>query len=369
MWMKILLVASRHWDHLINKQDSAPFVPGQAEYFYWKALRDLGHEVNVTLFTQSTPLTKWSQRADRLSHFMRFPWRRVRNVLNDRDIYQRNQRIIESFYEYTPNVVLVSGGMGLVLPETIREIRKRESSKIVLLYADSPVVWATNQEKRATPYYDLVVTNDFYHTFQWKELGAKNVCALPLSGFDPEFHRPISLSAEESPRYQSEICFVGRLTPLSIYGERVEMLEAVADLNLSIWTEDRKFLESRPALRNKFRGIAFGDEMVKVIGAAKISLNSVGCSMQRGGNMRTFEVAGIGTFQLIDRYDPAWFEEGEEIVSFSDNVDLRKKLVYYLEHDQERRRIAKAGRKRALAQHTYKHRMQTLIDLVTSLPA
>lgn len=146
------------------------------------------------------------------------------------------------------------------------------------------------------------------------------------------------------------------------------MLEAIADLNLSIWTEDRRFLESRPTLRDKFRGVAFGEEMVKVISAAKVSLNSVGYFMPRGGNMRTFEIAGIGTFQLIDRYDPAWFQEGEEIVSFQDHQDLRAKLTYYLQHAEERQKIAQAGRKRALECHTYKNRMKALIDLVQSLP-
>ena len=36
-------------------------------------------------------------------------------------------------------------------------------------------------------------------------------------------------------------------------------------------------------------------------------------------------------------------------------------LKYYLAHPQERGRIAAAARKRVLAEHTYAHRLQTII--------
>ena len=37
-----------------------------------------------------------------------------------------------------------------------------------------------------------------------------------------------------------------------------------------------------------------------------------------------------------------------------------RKVRHYLEHDQERERIAKAGRERAMRDHTWKQRFQTV---------
>jgi len=40
------------------------------------------------------------------------------------------------------------------------------------------------------------------------------------------------------------------------------------------------------------------------------------------------------------------FEDGEEAVFFSSNEELYEKIKYYLEHPEERRRIAQAGLER-----------------------
>jgi spore maturation protein CgeB len=65
---------------------------------------------------------------------------------------------------------------------------------------------------------------------------------------------------------------------------------------------------------------------------------------------RTFEIAGCGAFQLIDQERSNYkihFEEGKEIVAFSDVDDFKKKIEYYLKHDDERATIAEASQKKA----------------------
>ena len=80
---------------------------------------------------------------------------------------------------------------------------------------------------------------------------------------------------------------------------------------------------------------------------------------------RTFCIAGCGSFQLIDdaRQDLAKaFENGKELVTFTDAEDLAGKIDYYLKHEEERIAIAQAGQKRAHSTHTYEHRLREILS-------
>ncbi len=59
-----------------------------------------------------------------------------------------------------------------------------------------------------------------------------------------------------------------------------------------------------------------------------------------------------------------FFEEGEEIVGY-DNVDeLVDKVAYYLDHDEERNRIALGGYRRVMRQHRFRERMRQAGELI-----
>jgi len=57
------------------------------------------------------------------------------------------------------------------------------------------------------------------------------------------------------------------------------------------------------------------------------------------------------------------FSSGRHLVSFADIDDLKGKIDRYLSNDQERRSIAAAGYAEVLKRHTYRHRLQTIIEL------
>jgi spore maturation protein CgeB len=47
-----------------------------------------------------------------------------------------------------------------------------------------------------------------------------------------------------------------------------------------------------------------------------------------------------------------------------DAGELRERVRHYLAHPDERAALAAAGRRRVLAEHTYRHRMERLLELV-----
>jgi spore maturation protein CgeB len=74
--------------------------------------------------------------------------------------------------------------------------------------------------------------------------------------------------------------------------------------------------------------------------------------------LRDFEVPMSGGFYLAEHSDELadFFTPGVEIETWRTREELRDKCRHYLAHDDERRRIATAGRARALREHTWEHR-------------
>jgi spore maturation protein CgeB len=57
------------------------------------------------------------------------------------------------------------------------------------------------------------------------------------------------------------------------------------------------------------------------------------------------------------------FEPGKEVVCYDSQEECLDLIAYYRDHEDERARIAAAGQRRTLAQHTYRHRTAELAGL------
>lgn len=82
---------------------------------------------------------------------------------------------------------------------------------------------------------------------------------------------------------------------------------------------------------------------------------------------RLFEISGYRTFLISARGDDsdAYYEDGKEIVYYDGSIgDLVKKIQYYLAHDNERERIARAGYERTINEHTYEERFKELFQKI-----
>ena len=55
------------------------------------------------------------------------------------------------------------------------------------------------------------------------------------------------------------------------------------------------------------------------------------------------------------------FKVGKEVIEYTDTKDLVKKIKYYLDHEDERIKIARAGQTRTLKEHSYENRMREII--------
>ena len=111
-----------------------------------------------------------------------------------------------------------------------------------------------------------------------------------------------------------------------------------------------------------------GDQRYDIYGHSKIVLDINWDLMPvEGLSNRPFEVAGCGAMFMTDhvREDiKRACRVGEEVVLFKDEHELREKIQYYLKHDAEREKIARAGYSRTVAEHTYYNRIKQLIDTI-----
>ncbi len=197
---------------------------------------------------------------------------------------------------------------------------------------------------------------------------------VPLQmAFDPAVTHPLELSAEERERYACDLSFLG-----AGYHNRVQLLPTLFDLGLRIygteWPEDPPFRAAMPEPNAR----QSADTSNLIFNATRINLNLHSSPWCDGVNPvgdylnpRTFELAGARVFQLVDqRRDLAKaLEPGVEVETFQDVHECRKKIAYYLEHENERQEIAANGHRRALAEHTYRHRMEEAIDALRAGPA
>ena len=215
--------------------------------------------------------------------------------------------------------------------------------------------------KRIAPHFDIffsIQTGAFVKALA--EAGANNHYYLPVA-FDNNFDEFPVKSGTRTP-----ICFMG-----APYPNRIRVLETLAPYNLKIYGEgwDRRPI---PGVTEGSRWIS-ESEVRSIYRNAEINLN-LHSSMDRytiGGdfvNPRTFELAGMGCFQLCDRREllPPLYSE-DEVVQFGDEAELIEKIEYYMEHQGERKEVAKNARRRTLKHHLYEHRVVEIMNAVNNL--
>ncbi len=176
------------------------------------------------------------------------------------------------------------------------------------------------------PFFDAVAA-DRMGTGIFREAGFAETVYWPQYTFRAQWHRPV-----EGLERDIDVSFVGNLNP-QVQGERVA------------WLERLKGLEGR--IRVEIATGIFGAEYGRLLARSKIGFNR---SIRGEMNLRAFEVCASGALLLVERENlevREYLVPDEEVVLYGED-DLERKIFWLLEHEEERARIAEAGRRKIL---------------------
>ncbi|MDE1191342.1 MAG: glycosyltransferase [Arachidicoccus sp.] len=262
------------------------------------------------------------------------------------DLSQSNKKIKALAEQNFYDIVWIDKGI-TINPETLRFIKTKHPTTKIVSYSPDNMALRHNQSQNyleCIPLYDYIFTNKSYILEDMKKLGAKNITFVNNS-YESRFHYPRTLSSDEIKRLGGDVGFIGAWEK-----ERCDSILYLAKNGIHVkvfgggkWENYKNYL---PNLQIE-KGI-FSEDYSKALQAFKISL----CFLRKANfdqqTTRTMEIPACGGFMLAERTieHEKLFNEGTEAAFFSSNEELLQKCKYYLEHEEERKKIAKGGLKR-----------------------
>ncbi len=299
------------------------------------ALRKMGHTVTTFNFD---PYNRQGNRIV-LSFHNRLAWGPAVPALN-RDLVKFANTVD---YE----LVWVSKGVWLY-PGTVQELKKGGDACVLHYTPDAQILEnRTRHFIKSIPVYDVLITSKPWEVAHYKKYNARNVVNIP-QGVNLELLRPYDVSGPEYSHLRSDVCFIGRYEP---FYRRCVRSVLDTGVNMAVWGPWQRYFFFHPWLRKVVRGSGvWHKDYAKAICCAKIGLGLLSKSKPETATTRTFEIPACGTFMLAERTDEhvEYFEEGKEAEFFDSTEEMQNKIRYYLAHDAERERIAKAGRERCI---------------------
>ncbi len=279
------------------------------------------------------------------------------------DVDKLNQRLLNKVDEFRPDIIFIVKG-NVIYPWTLKKIKNKYfNSKIVFWSQDDMYAWH-NRSLYFTygiKYYDLIVTQKSYNVEELKQLGAKKVL-FQNKAYSKIYHKPCN----NCNKVQYNVLFIGFAEK-----ERFEYMNYLAKKGIKInvfgsgWNKKEFQNHHTNMIINDYN--LLGDDYTSAISCSKISL----CFLRKANRdlqtSRSIEIPACGGFMIAERTDEhkKLFEEDKEAVYFDSKEELLEKVKYYLENEEERKQIAKAGYERTRkCKYSYDDRAEEILKVI-----
>lgn len=298
-----------------------------------RGFRGLGWDVArfCTLDAMASPdLTSLSRR-------LLLPW----------SIREVNQSLLRTTRNANPRIIFL-WRCGEVVPDTVRALRRcAPLATIVAYHNDCPYHGFKNRIKNrhflhSLQYVDIVAVyrpGDLDQAFRW---GARRAKVL-MPSFIRHLHRPVPSDPT------CDVIYVGHYEP----DGRLQILDALHRAGISVRVHGTQWKAvARPPKWLKVESVhqVWGEAYVRALSSAKIALAFLSKRHRDVYTRRVFEIPACGSLLCAPRTSEleALFHDGHEAVFWDSTADLIAKIKYLLRHEDERARIAEAGRNRVL---------------------
>ncbi len=268
--------------------------------------------------------------------------------------------VLKEICSYSAELVITT--FDYFLKEELEVIRENlPGVKIVMWFPDH--LKSFDRAFFMTADYDALFFKDPFIVKNLYDIYEMNVFYLP-EAFSKLRHTVTNDFMERRGEYDCDIAMIG-----SQHSFRVPLLEKLLDYDIKLYGVRNPWRLNTDKIKKFYTGrFAADHEKANAFCGARIALNTLYFAEIEGVNVRAFEIAGSGGFQLM-QWKPGLsdlFVLDKEVVAYHTAQELREKIDYYLEHTEERQKIAAAGKRRAWAEHSYEPRLQRLIDMTFS---
>lgn len=155
-----------------------------------------------------------------------------------------------------------------------------------------------------------------------------------------------------------------------IYARRIQIITALRDIQPRIygplaWKDALEPFGMASAYQGRYLQL---HEAFDLYRSSRISLNIHSMDIHTTMNERDLEIPTCGGFLLTDLGMhagdrlPEFFDPQTEIATYNTPEDAVRKAIHYLVNPNEREAIREAAYKRIQKQHTYAHRMKTMLE-------
>ena len=323
--------------------------PESGDYFTHNvahAFRSLGHEVfSEPLGLFVTPRSRLARGADEVLTRTSSSWR-----------LRRDRWAVRVAGDFKPAITFVC--TRTLEPETVAAIRKSSGGLVVCWYGDTP--GNIRRGHIVSGEYDAVFLKD-------REFAEclRNQLGLVAHHLDeacnPAWHRPMG-----SLR-QSHLVVAGTL-----YGYRNAFLARLLDRGIEIRAYGPRpspWVAKRVATLHTGRYLDHTDK-AQAFEEGLACLNTFSPAERNNLNCRIFETCGSGGLLLTERKDvlARCFEPGKEYLDFASFDECLEQIERLRREPALSERIRQAAVKRAHGEHTYVHRLTTILQTIGVAP-
>jgi spore maturation protein CgeB len=350
---------------------------------YTRNYRKLGIDAKCIISNDNSLQTKWKAE----NHL---------NSDNNSDI------LFEQIRSYKPDILWIES-LSYINTDWFNNVRKNiKTVKLIIAYHCAPYNKDTLEKLRNADFI-ITCTPGLKKAFESEGLRAY----LVYHGFDKDLLTRIK---RKEDGFINNLIFSGSLiTGGSFHNSRINLIESLIkekiDLSLYVTLENsykikaKQLIHLTAGLLKKLKMVSlteripifeygrspvksysdsllksnhlplYGIDMYNLFNESRIVLNiHIGVAGDYAGNMRMFEVTGVGSCLLTDskKNMSDLFEAGREVVVYDSTEDCINKAKWLLEHEQERKQIAHLGQKRTLETHTVENRCKSIIDIINA---
>jgi len=279
-----------------------------------------------------------------------------------------NRKIIDDVNELEPDLVLIIKGAE-ISPTVIRLLKSKR--KVAIWNFD---VTTLGENIPDSKYLDHIKSANYFFTSMKgyvEQLKEKGVNAYWLqSACDPKKNGEVVYNYYQEKTFGGEVAFIGNIGSNFLHPTRMEILEFIIEngFNLKIFGN---FIDKDVSkkIEEKHTQYAVTNDFFSIVCQTTKIIVGIDAhpEIEQSQSARLYRVLCAGGFYLTNNTKGLTdsFKDGVHLVIYKNKEDLIEKLIYYLTHDEERAKIAKAGQLEVM-KHTWEIRLKEMMAIINA---